>query len=218
MIKINKRPLPNHVTITREEDYRSGIVFQMLVEDSRGKCYICEDSVHTAPNVEHRISHKGDLALKYDWNNLFLACSHCNNTKLDKYDEIIDPAKVNPEKIIELSLGVDSELRGMVIVRKIKGNNDVDITVNLLNAVYNGKNTAMKEFACQQLIKKISIEMSWFYQQLEEYKKTPNYDCKTVIERQLSGASAFAAFKRGIVRCDHELFCNLAYAFTHVRR
>ena len=84
MILMNKRPLPDGVTISREEDYRSGIVFQMLVEDCHDKCYICEDSVHTAPNVEHRIPHNGDIALKYDWNNLFLACSHCNNTKLNK--------------------------------------------------------------------------------------------------------------------------------------
>ena len=66
MIKINKSVLPSNVKINREEDYRSGRIFRLLVEDCHNKCYICEDSVHTAPNVEHRISHKGDIALKYD--------------------------------------------------------------------------------------------------------------------------------------------------------
>ena len=98
MIKINKRPLPSGVTITNEKDYRSGVVFQMLIEDCNKKCYICEDSVHTSPNVEHRVSHKDDPALKYDWNNLLLSCGHCNNTKLDKYDGIIDPTQINPEE------------------------------------------------------------------------------------------------------------------------
>ena len=58
MIKINKRPLPDGVTIKREEDYRSKVVFNMLIEDCYNKCYICEDSVHTAPNVDHRVPHK----------------------------------------------------------------------------------------------------------------------------------------------------------------
>jgi hypothetical protein len=202
MIKINKRPLPSGVVIARESDYRGGIVFKMLVEDCRGKCYLCEDSVHTAPNVEHRVSHQGNSTLKYDWNNLFLSCSHCNNTKLEKFDGIIDPATVDPEKFIEISLDIDEELREVVVVRKLDGGTEVDMTVSLLDAVYNGVKTDMKKYACRQLKNKISNELSWFRKNLDEYMKNPCNAHKTAIENKLAGDSVFAAFKRKIIK-DH---------------
>ena len=162
MIKINKQPLPDGVIIKKEEDYRSGVVFRMLVQDCCSKCYICEDSVHTAPNVEHRISCDGNDTLRFCWENLLLSCSHCNNTKLNRYDGIIDPTIVDPENLIDLALDVDNDLREVVRVRKIAGDGEVDITVDLLNAVYNGIKTDMKKYACQQLKNKISNELLWF--------------------------------------------------------
>ena len=209
MIKINKRPLPDGVTIKTENDYRSGIVFQMLTEDCYNKCYICEDSLHTATDVEHRVSHGNDPALKYDWHNLFLACRHCNNTKLDKYDGIIDPSNVDPEKFIKLSLDFDDELREIVVVSKVCGGNDVDITTNLLNAVYNGVNTAMKKYACQHLRNKLSNELVEFCKLLDAYKVNPSNDNKTAIKNRLHNSSICAAFKREMVRNDPELHKQL---------
>ena len=65
----------------KEEVYRSGDVFDTLRKDFHSKCYICEDAEVTSPNVEHFEPHKKNLKKKYDWNNLFYACSHCNNLK-----------------------------------------------------------------------------------------------------------------------------------------
>jgi hypothetical protein len=74
MIKINKSLLPKSVEIKQEEDYRDGIIFELIRKDCFDKCYICEDKDITTLNVEHRIPHKNDKKLKYDWNNLFLSC------------------------------------------------------------------------------------------------------------------------------------------------
>ncbi|MDR0380877.1 MAG: HNH endonuclease [Oscillospiraceae bacterium] len=205
MIKIQKRPLPSDVVIKREKDYRSGPVFQMLVADCHNKCYICEDSLHTSPNVEHRISHKHAPALKYDWENLFLSCSHCNNIKGDKYDGMIDPAQCDPEQVIALSMGLDDELREVVIVSKTGGDEAVDITVALLNAVYNGTHTDMKKYACQQLKNKISNELAWFQQKLDDYKNHPGDDTKAAVAGRISEDALFAAFKRKRVREDPQL-------------
>ena len=205
MIKINKRPLPDNVTIKQEKDYREGIVFKMLTEDCNNKCYICEDSPHTAPNVEHRVSHRNNPALKFDWNNLFLACHHCNNTKLDKYDGIIDPTNVDPEKFIKLSLDFDEELRKVVVVRKVNGGGDVDVTASLLNAVYNGVNTDIKKYACRQLRNKLNNELLEFRKILDSYKASPCDSSMTAVKNRLHDKSIFAAFKREIVRNDPEL-------------
>ncbi|MCL1802825.1 MAG: HNH endonuclease [Eubacteriaceae bacterium] len=212
MIKIRKRPLPEGTKISKEEDYRRGILFQMLVEDCCGKCYICEDSVHTAPNIEHRVSHRGNPSLKFDWNNLFLSCSHCNNTKSDRYDGIIDPSKADPEQFIELSLAFDEDLREIVIVRKIKGDRVIDTTVRLLYAVYNGYKTDIKKYASHQLKNKISNELCWFQQKIEEFKLSPNDESKAMIERMVSDSSVFAAFKKGILKADKTLSKAFGYS------
>jgi hypothetical protein len=65
----------------KEEAYRSGNVFDTLRKDFHSKCYICEDAEVTSSNVEHFEPHKNDLQKKYDWSNLFFACTHCNNLK-----------------------------------------------------------------------------------------------------------------------------------------
>ena len=205
MIKINKRPLPSGITITQENDYRSGVVFQMLVEDCNEKCYICEDSVHTSPNVEHRVSHKNDPALKYDWDNLFLSCGHCNNTKLDKYDGMIDPTQIDPEEYIELSLGYDDEVRPFVIVHKIMGDIDIDITTNLLSDVYNGSKTSMKRLACINLRGKLTAELARFKKTLEEFQANPDNVSKSAIKSELSDKSLFVAFKRKMVSNNPQL-------------
>lgn len=61
--------------------YRSGPVYEQLKQDFHEKCYLCEDSEATSIQIEHFDPHKGDLAKKFAWHNLFYACGHCNNSK-----------------------------------------------------------------------------------------------------------------------------------------
>ena len=76
MVKLNKSPLPDNIEIKTEENYRSDPVFSIIKNDCNNKCYICEEKEPTGLQVEHRIAHKGDEALKYDWSNLLLSCYH----------------------------------------------------------------------------------------------------------------------------------------------
>ena len=216
MIKINKTPLPDGVTITREKDYRSGIAYKMLENDQHRKCYICEDSVHTSPNVDHLIPHKGNPDLKYKWDNLFLSCHHCNKVKHDNYEGVIDPAKVNPEEFIELSVGLDDKLREVIVVSKVKGNFDVDITISLLNAVYNGTSTDMIESSTQSLRNKISDILALFYQTLEEYRRKPTDASKAAVKLELHDCSIFAAFKRGMVRNIPEVHKDFSHELLSI--
>lgn len=66
----------------RDSGYNKPEVNEALIEMSRGKCYICEnkDSI-SSYQIEHLKPHRGNLELKYDWNNLFWSCAHCNNLK-----------------------------------------------------------------------------------------------------------------------------------------
>lgn len=201
MIGMRKSPLPPGVTIKSENDYRRDPVYALLRADCHDKCYICEQSL-TSAHVEHIIPHKGDDALKYNWNNILLSCGHCNGTKLAHYDGIIDPTKVDPEKLIKQTWDADSDITETIVIQKIAGGSDVDITVDLLNAVYNKPKTPTKKLECQCLKNLISNEISWLYQKIDEYKADQNDNTERALEQMLADSSPFAAFKRDIIRDD----------------
>jgi len=203
MVKLTKRPTPPK-PITDEKHYRSNPNFNALVEDCLGKCYICESDKATTLNVEHRIPHHGDDKLKYDWSNLFLSCGHCNSIKGDKYGNILDPTKCDPEDSISLSLTVDSLIENVDVCAL---SNDISSkqTATLLLFVYNGGTTAIKDVECAVLRNEISACIARFYKYIEGYRREPNEGYDAIIVDEISRASSFAAFKRGIVRNDIEL-------------
>lgn len=82
--------------------YNTKSVNAALVETFHGKCYICENKKATAYQIEHLIPHRDNRKLKYDWENLFWSCAHCNNIKSDKYEPILDCTKEN----VEIDLGL----------------------------------------------------------------------------------------------------------------
>jgi hypothetical protein len=143
MVKLTKRPLPDGVTIDSENDYRKGIVLKTLIEDCHSKCYICEDKP-TNINVEHIIPHRNDISLKHSWDNLFIACGHCNSIKSVKYDDIINPIEIDPEDSIGLSIGISNDFRKYVEVTAMDQNDSTLRTTELLKYVYNGGSTPIK--------------------------------------------------------------------------
>ena len=209
MIKLTKRPAPPQ-PIATEKDYRSNPNFNALVEDCFGKCYICEDRATTL-NVEHRVPHRGDDLLKYDWQNLFLSCGHCNNIKGDSYDDILDPTKCDPEDHIALSMTIDS-LVEEVLVEVLSNDKSAAQTGNLLKCVYNGGTTAIKEIECANLRNAVSSCLSRFLQYVKGYRDEPDLGYDVIIEKEISKASPFASFKRKIVRDDVELSAKFSEA------
>ncbi|MCL2060472.1 MAG: HNH endonuclease [Oscillospiraceae bacterium] len=208
MIKLTKRPAPPQ-PITDENHYRSNPNFKALVDDCYGKCYICENDKATTLNVEHLVPHRGNDSLKYDWQNLFLSCGHCNNIKGDKYDNILDPTKLDPEEYISLSLTTNSFVEN-IIVCALSDDISTKQTVELLSHVYNGGTTDIKDIECTILRKEVTACVARFLKFVEGYRNEPNEDYDAIINKEISRDSAFAAFKRGIVRNDTDLFSKFS--------
>jgi hypothetical protein len=205
MVRLSKTPLPSNVTITSADDYRSGEVLKILAADCYQKCYICEDKPSTI-NVEHIVPHRKDPKLQFDWNNLFIACGHCNNTKLAKYDNIIDPSKIDPEKYIALSIVLTAELIDQVNVEPLETDATTLQTVELLRLAYNGGLTDLKEIECSNLRNEHLLpNIRLFYQYIKNYREEPDLGYGDMIKKEIDRPSAFAAFKRKIVRDDPEL-------------
>jgi len=205
MVHLSKSQLPPGVTIKSAADYRKGEILRTLAADCHNKCYICEDKPTTI-NVEHIVPHRSNLELKYDWSNLFIACGHCNNIKLAKYDDILDPTQCDPEQHIALSIKVTDEITEQVNVEALKDDQATLMTATLLGLVYNGGSTEIKDIECSNLRNEhLAPHIQRFIRYIEIYRDEPTIGYGNKIRKEISRPSIFAAFKRKLVRDDPEL-------------
>lgn len=187
-------------------------VVNALKEEFHDKCYICEQKNIKGINIEHFKPHKGNKDLMFDWNNLYYACGHCNNLKLSKYDNILDPG--NPNEDVEASLRYGMPIlhkRAQVeITASVEENEKVKNTVELLNYVYNGK-TAIKDIEAVNIKKDLVKELVQFTEWLREYdddelEEDEREDLKRNIRKGLNVKSPFTAFKRQIIKDTQYLY------------
>lgn len=176
------------------------------MDDFKNKCYLCEQDELASINIEHRIPHCGDADLKFDWNNLFLACPHCNNIKLAKYGDILDCTCKTDEVEDSIKLKLDSFPMSEVEVVANRMDDRTKQTAELLDAVYNGT-TPMKTKEAGNLTSKLDAEIYQFQQQLRRYleaKKHGDEEEMRSLRRKigygLQKTSPFTSFKRWIIR------------------
>lgn len=112
MVKIERSfPAPDSLESEAKKvsgSYEQPDVVSRLRKDFHDKCYICELKNLQDPQVEHLLPHKNGKypERKFDWNNLFWSCGHCNGIKNQKkYDDgIIDCCKNDPELMMTFKL------------------------------------------------------------------------------------------------------------------
>lgn len=215
MVKV-ERTFPAPASLAEEAKKASGRydkpdVIKQLREDFHDKCYICEMAKLQDPEVEHLLPHKGGKYKdrKFDWNNLFLTCGHCNSVKSQqKYDEgIIDCCKTDPEELIYFRLQ-----ESVVDISAIDDENEKALlTAMLIREVFESKKTGeMRDYKCAMRFRALHEEMNKLYDNLEAVKKHP--DSKVVLRKlkaMLRRETAFAAFKRNYVRENREIFPQL---------
>lgn len=209
MIKIERsKNIPESLKEKRE--YNGADVIDQLMHDFYGKCYICGIKPIQDPEIEHLLPHKGGKYpdRKFDWENLFLSCGHCNNIKnQDKYDaNVLDCCKRDPEMLI------DFILKGNTVSVNAKDNTDIEavITAELVNEVFNKTNTEMRVYKCQVRVNALLEEMNALLHTLERYQdnKTSNINIKT-LRALLDRKSPFAEFKRNYIRIHKDSYPEL---------
>ena len=192
--------------------YNCGDVIEKLEKDFYGKCYLCESNQFSI-NVEHFTPHKKNKDLKFDWNNLFFACSHCNNIKLAKYDNILNCTdNINIEEYLyynsdsvlfpkyEINITINQEFNSCAKTKQ---------SAELLNKIYNG-HTDLKIKDAEKLKDNLLEHLTKFQSKLLKYTKSkfnPNKQkrYKKKIIDELHNSSHFCAFKRYIIKNNNEL-------------
>lgn len=199
------QPAPDCLAVEEAKangDYKCADVLDRIKSDFKNKCYICEYKEPISINVEHFRPHKGSENLKFDWNNLFWSCSHCNNIKLDNFTNILnctDSTHFVDKKIRYYMSPFPCE---KVVIEALEQTPEVLETKELLDAVYNGT-TKLKTIESANLRNQLLEEIKEFQKWLCEYYRANTQDVKDFSELKiidhLSRGANFSAFKRWII-------------------
>ena len=202
MVHCDKSPVAP-ISLAKEKakgnngSYREPDVAAQLKSDFHDKCYICELQGLQDPQIEHLVPHMGNVDLRFDWNNLFWSCSHCNSVKNQrKYDgKIINCCKDDPEEHISFVF-TDNQVN----ITPLDALESSVVTAELVDEVFNLKNTGMRVIAADHRMKALQKEMNIFFNELERYEQHKSGMNKRRVAVRLSRSSAFAAFKRSYIR------------------
>lgn len=229
---VRSYPAPKSLKIEKEKElnktkkdgnYGSDDVVIQLGEDSKKKCYICESNSNTF-QIEHFKSHKGDINLKFDWENLFLACGHCNNIKNKFYDDILDCTKKDVESKIRYKM--DPFPCSDVYIYAQCDDYETIKTVELLKKCYNGT-TELKSLDSENMRNDILESILSFQELIKSYYDIKKYgedepeDLKIVIRKiknALDSESKYPSFKRWIIKDNRALKEELGQYIPAVER
>lgn len=175
MVRV-KRSMPAPESLEIEKNKASGSyektdVVERLRKDFHNKCYICEMDNLQDPQVEHLRPHFNgkNIDLKFDWNNLFWSCGHCNSVKNQrKYDEhVIDCCALDPEMKNYFRL-----CDGNTNVQAVDPEDeDAKMTAELVTEVFNKTNSGMRVYKSNMRFDELNREMNKLYTILEELSK-----------------------------------------------
>ncbi len=176
-----------------EAVYRTGPVYEQIKTDFYEKCYLCEDNEVTSIQIEHFEPHKNDMTKKYDWNNIFYSCGHCNNIKGASFWPLLNCTDAGDQVWESIEICFEAYPKATVNVQLSSACTKIqegENTLELLNKILTGKDaTPMKKDEAANLRKK----MLRAYNQLSKAIGKQDLDA---IKDCISDKSAFAGMLR----------------------
>ncbi|MEG3696081.1 HNH endonuclease [Vibrio coralliirubri] len=180
-------------------------IWTQLSEDFHDKCYICGDTC-SSPRIEHFRPHNrgADKDRKFDWQNLMLACEHCNAIKSNEYEQLIDCCQERPDQHIRFSVQPAAQIgQHSIVIDQLSTSNIHADTKNLLEEVYSGT-TKCKQIGAKVIVNNLLGELNSFDDLIQEYQEDNDEELLEEIEWELNRESKFTAFKRWVVRDSEE--------------
>lgn len=196
-------PAPESLAVEAQKKsgkYNQADVVERLRYDFHDKCYICELKGLQDPVVEHLVPHENGrcISLKFDWDNLFWSCGHCNGVKNKSFysGRILDCCRRDPELEIRFAYeGAD-----VIVTAFDSSHTEAVKTAQLVTDVFTQKNTGIRTVASELRLKELRLKMRTLYGALQKYRDNPTVLHRRTVGALLSSESAFAAFKRCYVR------------------
>ena len=190
-------------SLTAKKRYDGEDVKALLAKDQYDKCYICERKRSTDFHIEHLHSQKNYPDERYNWENLFFACSYCNGKKSANFDGIVNPTKEAIEEKIVQKLNYRDNKADFITNDTSK---TIQQTIKLLNRIFNGKQSNLRDFNEKAFFRDFFTKMSVFEQAVYDYLSAPTQETKEVVRELLSIKEEFLGFKYWIIKNNPTLF------------
>ena len=202
------------ISLSNQKSYSNEDVISQLNNDFHGKCYICEQKESiTTYHVEHFISHRGDVFLQYDWNNLFLSCGHCNSVKTARqFDDILNCSDETHQVEKAIRHYCNPFPKEVAIFEVKISSEKADNTCDLLSKTFNGEHTGFKKLESANLRALLLKEIKDFSDVIESFEEDEHEKeyYKNKLIKHLRSDSSFTAFKRWIIRDNVKLMEEFA--------
>ena len=192
-------------------------VKEVLINMQANKCYLCERKAPDTSQIEHFIpTNNGGEELQYVWENLFLACDHCNSIK----NNVSDKKKPTLSLLVctdfstiitdAIHFYCEGKPREKVIITPVLDEpcQNVLDTVFLLNSIFNYHSESLA-FDAKVLTDEVIKEMKKLVDLLHDYEfgsYTPvnKEGVLMKITQELSVESPFTAFKIWYIKRNFE--------------
>ena len=189
-------------SLATKNKYDGEDVKALLAKDHYDKCYICERQLTTDFQVEHLHSQEHYPDEKYNWDNLFFACSYCNGRKSANFDGIVNPTKEAIEEKIVQKLNYRDNKADFIRNDTSKA---IEQTIILLKRIFNGKN-AIRKVKEERFFEEFLSKMNNFEKAVNDYLSAPTSETKEVVRELLSIEQEFLGFKYWIIKNNPTLF------------
>ncbi|MDP9653334.1 UNVERIFIED_ORG: hypothetical protein J2W87_001243 [Pseudomonas putida] len=198
-------------SLAAKQRYDGNDVYMELCSIFFDKCYICETKEPHDINVEHFHPHKGDENRKFDWGNLYLACSRCNNIKLAEFDDILDCCDEAADvfRAIRHVPPITPYAKAVQLV-SMSADSKVELSRQLLERVYNSDHTVNKKISGAFLRRKVFDQYNLLLDQINSYYDPVSTDGEREIslermQKLIHRSAPYSAFIRWCILDDAEL-------------
>jgi hypothetical protein len=198
-------------SLAAKQKYDGNDVYMELCSIFFDKCYICETKEPHDINVEHFHPHKGDVHKKFDWDNLYLACSRCNNIKLAEFDDILDccDGEVDVFRAIRHVPPITPYAKAVQLLSMCT-DSKVELSRQLLERVYNSDHTVNKKVSGAFLRRKVFDQYNLLLDQINCYYNPVSTDGEREIslermQKLIHRSAPYSAFIRWCILDDAEL-------------
>lgn len=181
-------------------------VKEALIKMQHYKCYLCESKESVTTHIEH-FKPKSKEGAKFEWENLLLACDHCNSIKnyvADKIEgfELLDCTNFDTIITDEIAFYCGGMPREKVRIEPVisdGASKAVEDTVYLLNQIFN-YNSESLAFDAKALTDEAIKEVKKLMDLIHEYEYESHTGAKKArmlsdMHDMLSIESPFTAFK-----------------------
>lgn len=147
---------------SKRTGYNTVEIVEILAKIFHEKCYLCEQNSLSDPEIEHLDPHENDESKKFNWHNLYYACSRCNSIKGSTHRNILDCCDSSTEIFKSLRFTLpgfpDDNLRIEATSEYL--NEKTINTAILLERCYNDAATGLRGITRSTLIEKIFAHYS----------------------------------------------------------